>query len=101
MISFRHTLIAFEARDAFSAITLSRLRIAALSSDAISIAVARLAAAIRVEHRVAKEALPTFLAKASRVAGLADAAHLALPHIATTGKVAVGFRTRAGLATMA
>lgn len=48
MMPFRHALIALDARDAFSAMTLSRLRIAALSADAIIIAVAGLAAAIRV-----------------------------------------------------
>lgn len=62
MMSLSHTFVTFEACNTFTAVTLSRLCITALGAYAIHMAVARLATAIRILHRIAKIARVTMLA---------------------------------------
>lgn len=100
MMTLRHTLVALKARDTFAAITLTRFRVTALFPDAIRIAIAGLATAIRILHWMAKESLPTTIAQTSRIAGLTDAAHLTIPDIAAACKVAICFWARTSLAAV-
>lgn len=100
MMSFGHTLVALKTRDTFAAETLTCLCVTALFPNAIRIAIAGLATTIRILHRIAEETLSTTFTQSSCIAGLANAAHLAIPDIASACKFAIRFWARTGLAAM-
>lgn len=100
MMSFRHALVALKTRDTFAAETLARLCVTALFPNAIRIAIASLATAIWILHRIAEETLSATFAQSSCIAGLTNAADLSIPYIASACKVAIRFWARTGLAAM-
>lgn len=96
-MTFRLALVTLKPSDALPAVASPGFRITALRSNAVRMAVAGLASAVRIPHRIAEVASLAALAQTSGVSWLADAAHLSVPDITAAGKVAVGLRTRTSL----